>query len=232
MSPGKRVSVYMTINAIYKTIIFDCDGVVLNSNKIKTSAFYAVASRHYGPSAAKLLVDYHVENGGVSRYKKFEWLLKSLKIFEDVSSTVRNLSQEYSEEVYLGLQQCEIAPDLKAFREISRSRWLIVSGGDQDELRKVFNERNIIDYFDGGVFGSPDAKEEILKREFEKGNAVKPALFIGDSKYDYIASLSAKIDFVFLNRWTEFSGWCGYCSKHSISVVSTLEELSSRIYDS
>jgi len=27
----------------YKTLIFDCDGVILNSNKIKTQAFYDVA---------------------------------------------------------------------------------------------------------------------------------------------------------------------------------------------
>ena len=27
----------------YQTLIFDCDGVVLNSNKIKTQAFYDVA---------------------------------------------------------------------------------------------------------------------------------------------------------------------------------------------
>jgi hypothetical protein len=30
----------------YKTIVFDCDGVVLNSNKTKVQAYYAVAKKN------------------------------------------------------------------------------------------------------------------------------------------------------------------------------------------
>ena len=52
----------------YKTLVFDCDGVVLNSNSVKTSAFYKAALA-YGEVAATALVEYHVANGGVSRYK-------------------------------------------------------------------------------------------------------------------------------------------------------------------
>ena len=51
----------------YKTIIFDCDGVILNSNKIKTEAFYNVTAT-YGIEAANELVSYHKLNGGISRY--------------------------------------------------------------------------------------------------------------------------------------------------------------------
>lgn len=57
MSIGKKL-------AIYRSMIFDCDGVVLNSNKVKTDAFYQ-ASWPYGEAAAQAMVDYHVANGGV-----------------------------------------------------------------------------------------------------------------------------------------------------------------------
>ena len=58
----------------YKTIVFDCDGVILNSNKIKIDVFYDVAI-NFGASAsqAQALVDYHVKFGGVSRYRKFDY---------------------------------------------------------------------------------------------------------------------------------------------------------------
>ena len=58
----------------YQNLIFDCDGVILNSNKIKTNAFFAVALP-YGQTAAQALVDYHLQNGGISRYRKFEYFL-------------------------------------------------------------------------------------------------------------------------------------------------------------
>ena len=49
-------------------IIFDCDGVLLNSNEIKSNAFYKTALQ-YGEAEALKLVDYHIKNGGVARYK-------------------------------------------------------------------------------------------------------------------------------------------------------------------
>ena len=61
----------------YSTLVFDCDGVVLDSNKVKTEAFYQ-ATLPYGKSAAQAMVDYHVANGGVSRYKKFTYFLQQI----------------------------------------------------------------------------------------------------------------------------------------------------------
>ena len=58
----------------YKNLIFDCDGIILNSNKIKTEAFKEVVS-HYGDNAAEELVKFHVMNGGISRYEKFKFNL-------------------------------------------------------------------------------------------------------------------------------------------------------------
>ena len=49
-----------------------------------------------------------------------------------------------------------------------------------------------------------------LKREFESGNFF-PALFIGDSKYDYVSASSMDIDFLFLSLWTEFHEWESCC---------------------
>ena len=50
----------------YSTIIFDCDGVVLDSNKVKTQAFFDIAEP-WGNKAQNLLTKYHVNNGGISR---------------------------------------------------------------------------------------------------------------------------------------------------------------------
>ena len=55
------------------SIVFDCDGVLLNSNKIKTQAFYKCALP-YGEKYATMLADYHIENGGISRNYKFKYL--------------------------------------------------------------------------------------------------------------------------------------------------------------
>ena len=212
----------------YKTLVFDCDGVILNSNKVKTEAFYQSALA-YGKQAAQTLVGYHVANGGVSRYEKFDYFLKQIvpTLTLKVSGpSLDELLEHYAEIVLHGLLTCEVAEGLKELRkETSNANWLIVSGGDQAELRNIFHEIGLVKYFDGGIFGSPDNKDQILKRELNNGNIQKPALFLGDSKYDYQAASTAELDFVFLTRWTEVKDYNKWCNDLNLMSFQTLNDL-------
>ncbi|MBE0470630.1 MAG: HAD family hydrolase, partial [Methyloprofundus sp.] len=122
----------------YKTLVFDCDGVVLNSNKIKTQAFYE-ATKHFGHELAQSLVDYHVANGGISRYAKFEYFITQIlqQSFDDELN--QDLLERFAAAVKQGLMNCEIAEGLEQLKaKTPNANWLIVSGGDQQELREVF----------------------------------------------------------------------------------------------
>ena len=207
----------------YITLVFDCDGVVLNSNQVKTDAFYQT-SLLYGKQAAQAMVDYHVANGGVSRYEKFAHFLENI-VPRQEGPDLDSLLASYASYVKDGLLSCEVAPGLQALKESTpEARWLIVSGGDQAELRDVFAHRGLTQLFDGGIFGSPDTKDEILQRELASSNVQHPALFLGDSKYDYQAARRAKINFVFISTWSEVVNWEEWCIAENIF---TLEELSS-----
>lgn len=204
----------------YQTLVFDCDGVVLNSNKVKTEAFYK-AALPFGEEAAKKLVAHHLLNGGISRYKKFEWFIQEVE--PAGKAELNALLESYAQFVKDGLLNCEIAAGLFELRKrTSHANWLIVSGGDQDELRNVFTARGLIELFDGGIFGSPDSKDTILERELANNNIRKPAVFLGDSRYDHIASSNADLDFVFLSYWTEFENWRSYCQENNLTICNSL----------
>ena len=53
-------------------VVFDCDGVLIESNAVKTRAFGQTVVE-FGQKAMDQLMDYHREHGGISRFKKFEW---------------------------------------------------------------------------------------------------------------------------------------------------------------
>lgn len=215
------------INA-YGTLVFDCDGVILNSNTVKTEAFYQSAL-DYGEPAAQALVEYHVANGGISRYKKFAYFLDEIvpTLPDEVfGPSLEELLENYAKTVLDGLLSCEVAEGLEKLRsETPDAKWLIVSGGDQDELRHVFHERGLAKYFDGGIFGSPDNKDQILKREISNGNIQQPALFLGDSKYDYLAASSAGLDFVFLTDWTEVESYKDWCISNSLIKFDSIKDI-------
>lgn len=212
----------------YATLVFDCDGVVLNSNKVKTEAFLE-AALPYGRPAAEAMVEYHVANGGISRYKKFAYFLDEIVPKYSEANTgpdLDSLLESYANQVREGLMTCEIAPGLQELRnKTSNARWLIASGGDQMELRDVFQKRCIDHFFDGGIFGSPDPKEAIIAKQLSKENVMTPAIIIGDSLYDYKVSRSQGLDFVFISAWTEFSWWERFCTVNCIKNVGSLQEL-------
>ncbi len=125
----------------YSTLIFDCDGVVLDSNAVKTRAFYETALE-FGQDAAEQLVAYHKANGGVSRFKKFDYFLANIVKNVNPLPSHEELVEKYARKVREGLLESRVEPNLDVIKRLTPdSNWLIVSGGAQDELRWVFSEK-------------------------------------------------------------------------------------------
>lgn len=212
--------------ADYKTLVFDCDGVVLDSNKVKTDSFYQTALP-YGELQAQKLVDYHIANGGVSRHKKFHYFFTHILGKSDFSSVeIQALLDSFANLTWKGLLNCEIATGLEQLRaKTSGSRWLIVSGGEQNELRHLFASRNLTNLFDGGIFGSPDSKEKILDREMKNKNIFGKAAFLGDSKYDHQVATNAGLEFIFVRAWSELKEQEKFILEFQIQSINRIGEL-------
>jgi len=211
----------------YKAIVFDCDGVILDSNVVKTEAYFRTA-KNLGATdeQAQALVDYHVKLGGISRYHKFDWYLREVLKQAVTDEAIQVLLDEFSRELEEGLMHCTIADGLQELRDATAGiKWMILSGGDQQEIRDLFAKRKLADLFDGGLFGSPDNKDAVLAREKASGNLQLPALFIGDSKYDHEASTNAGLDFIFVSDWTEVPDWQDFCRENHICVEPNIRSL-------
>ena len=211
----------------YKTLVLDCDGVVLNSNKTKVNAYFEVAKRHGATDEqAQALVNHHVQKGSFPRNGKIEYYLKEIRKQEVTPALIQAYLHTFDEILDRTLMDCEIAPGLNALRQATQqSKWMLLSGGDQRELRTIFARRDLAPLFDAGIFGGPDTKDIVLAREIENGNLQLPALFVGDSKYDFEAATRAGLDFVFLSDWTEVKDWQEFCNTHEIKLLKNLAEL-------
>ena len=104
----------------YRTIIFDCDGVVLNSNNIKTAVFESVFS-NYKDDLVKEFISYHRTNGGISRFDKIKFFLSDLAPqygYLNEISNYEKLLERYSSFCKEALYESEVAKDLKKILEI------------------------------------------------------------------------------------------------------------------
>ena len=54
----------------YRTIIFDCDGVILDSNELKTDSFIQLLDNQ-PKKVINTFISYHKKNGGITAKLKF-----------------------------------------------------------------------------------------------------------------------------------------------------------------
>ena len=214
----------------YKTIVFDCDGIILDSNKIKTEGFENCV-KVFGDKAVKEIKNFHIKNGGISRVEKFKYFISNIfpeleSRYKKITPDIDKLLETYSNYVFDKLLNCEINKNLKRFKNLTDdSKWMVVSGGSQKEIRKIFMKRNIDKLFELGIFGNPEDKKTILKRELGKKYIKEPIVYIGDSKYDYESAQSQNIDFIFLSKWTEVNKWQIWCIENNIEHYNDFDSL-------
>lgn len=191
---------------------FDCDGVLLDSNGLKTSAFYRVTEA-YGAHAANALVEYHVAHGGMSRYHKFDYFFRSIVKMESYHDEYEQLVRAYATVVRQELCECPEVPGVRellaVLHERDNTRLFVISGGDQDELRWVLRQRGFHTYFET-IWGSPVGKAENMERlcqQVEWDPSRRSGVVIGDSQIDYDIACANGFDFVMVYGCTEWRNW-------------------------
>ncbi len=212
----------------YKYLLFDCDGVIMNSNKIKTSAFGKAVSE-FGDSASNELIAFHEERGGITRYEKFQHFYDVISVNHQIDKkniSIKKLLEKYGRIVKQQLEICEIDNSIIEYRNNSDAKWFIVTGSDQQELINIFKKRKIFKDFEGGIYGGPKSKIDIFEFLIETNKIeTSKCLYIGDSKYDFIAASKFHIDFVFLSHWSEFKDLKNYAIKKGIPTFNSFKEL-------
>ncbi len=189
----------------YDFYVFDCDGVILNSNKIKSDAF-VYALEGYKSEEIYKLVSYHKENGGESRYKKFEYFFNGIHPVENSENYINNALDRFSSYVYKNLLECEYVPGVINFLKqlnSNNSKCFVNSGSDQEELIEIFNKREISSFFQE-IYGSPNTKNFNNNKIIQSIDQKEKGVFFGDSALDYQTAKDFNLDFIYIFGYSEW----------------------------
>jgi phosphoglycolate phosphatase-like HAD superfamily hydrolase len=178
-------------------VIFDFDGVLVESVDVKTKAFAKMYNK-YGPEVVKRVVTYHIENGGVSRYDKFRYYQEILlgKHFSSYDEKV--LGETFSKLVKDAVVTSPWVPG--AFEFLSsyyrKIALFVASGTPEEEIKEIVELRDMSHFF-VSVHGAPASKRDIIKRICINNNFEKQrVLMVGDTWTDYDSALSKGIRFL------------------------------------
>jgi phosphoglycolate phosphatase-like HAD superfamily hydrolase len=201
-------------------IIFDFDGVILNSHIIKAKAFYEIF-KIFGKIKAKNAQKYHLGKAGISRYKKFTYIKKNiLKNVKITNQKLNNLFRRYCLNKILNLK---IEKKLLNFLKSNYKKYdfYISTGSPQSEIIYILKKKKLYKFF-RKAYGSPSTKFEHIKK-IKKYN--KKTIFIGDSIDDYRAAKKTNTSFLLKTHNQNKKLFC----KLNINKISNYSNLEKKI---
>jgi phosphoglycolate phosphatase len=164
-----------------KVIVFDFDGTLIDSNRLKHDAFFKLFpddGRH-----ADTIREVLAQIGEASRY---DIIAKILARLDNRQGDVNELADRYNAIVLDGAKRCAEMPGaaytLKSLG--ARFKLYVSSTTPENPLKEIIRYRGWTAYF-AGIFGYPRKKSETLRRILETENVEgKAVLVVGDGQSD------------------------------------------------
>ncbi len=180
-----------------QSIIFDFDGVLVESVAVKGTAFGALYADH-GPEFQQQVVEYHEAHGGVSRFDKIRYYEEQLLGRSVTEGDIKNLAQRFSDIVEEQVVACPAVAGALKFLEENHARLplFVASATPQEELERIVSKRSMSVYF-RGVYGSPASKAQNIKSVLETYRYDADRTFmIGDTMSDFKGAKEAGVKFI------------------------------------
>ncbi|MCM3150859.1 HAD hydrolase-like protein [Priestia megaterium] len=210
----------------YDVIIFDCDGVLLDVNTLKCEAF-AKSVENYPRENVEGFVEYCKNTFGISRYQKFKDFF-NLFAKEDFQEEKYNyfldVYADSCKKIYNSSNLTEGALELLEILKREGKKTYIASGSDELELREVFSNKNLNNYFND-IYGSPNTKSEAVKHILASSYN-QNILFIGDALADSTVAKEHNLDYMYMYMYTlQSSEYDLKCRESAISCIKTFKDV-------
>lgn len=185
-------------------IIFDFDGVLIDSHKVRDAA-YGHIFRSFDKKLVEEYMDYHHYNGGLSRFVKIKYFFNELLGKMITEEGIQKYALEYSDFARDELTKSEyVISDSVNFvkKNAEKYRFFIASGSEDSELKYICMKQGIDKCF-VEICGSPTPKIQIVKGLIERHDIAKDdVILIGDAINDYDAAIENGIAFAGYNNPT------------------------------
>ncbi|WP_252228861.1 MULTISPECIES: HAD hydrolase-like protein [unclassified Clostridium] len=173
-----------------KNIIFDFDGVIIDSMSIRADGVRKIFNK-YDKNDVEYFVEYYKYNAGLSKFKKIKYFYNEI-LNKEISEEKINY---YSGRLTLIMRKKLISKDILIkdtlnfiAKNFKNYNFHIASGSEQNELLFLCNKLEIGKYFKS-IKGAPIHKNDLVKMIIDENEYNLPeTLMIGDSINDFDAA--------------------------------------------
>lgn len=173
------------------SLVFDLDGVILDSEAVKLHAFESLFSDHV--AELPRIRAYNESQRGIPRETKFRFICQHILESADADSLVHRLMGNYKQALDTALAGVSLIPGIKAFLQKTSYPKYICSSAPMYEIVAAVRRHGIEHHFQA-LYGYPDRKAEVLTRL--KQQCDHPIVFFGDAEADHDAAKAAGVSFI------------------------------------
>ncbi len=206
-----------------EVVVFDFDGVIINSNKLKYDAFFKIFS--HDSTLKEIVAEVLNKHREASRFQIIRLILTryyndSGRSIEDVKKETLFLAEKYNQIVEQGAINCSEIPGARTtIEKLSKQYPLYINSTTPIEpLKRIIFSRSLNVFKE--IFGGPESKiknlSRILERENTSGSFVS---VVGDGISDLKAAEEAGCHFIGIRN--EFNNF----NKYNIQMLDDLLEL-------
>lgn len=173
----------------FQALVFDMDGVILQSNEIKHQALLRLFDDF--PEDLPEIAAYDRRSGGVPRRHKFAHIWREILCLCYSPEVEEEFISRYAELLRDGMLRAPLVDGIMDFLASTPIPKYVSSAAPQEEVEAQLAARGLLGHF-VAVFGSPTAKLEALRAVIgREACSPKEVLFLGDARADYDAAQAA-----------------------------------------
>lgn len=205
-----------------KVVVFDFDGVLADSNRLKHDAYFAVLPESDHSLVNAVFADKDVVQSRAAVFRAV--FAKKGLLAEKLDFEVSRFSGFYNNVVQDGIEKMGLVPGAEdALRKLSDKYALYINSGTPEDALLETVVRLGIGHFFKGVFGRKNLdskKSEVLKEIMEKEKVLpEEVLMVGDADSDFDAATEACCRFSGVAN--DFNSW----QKKEFPLIQNISEI-------
>jgi len=190
-----------------KIIIFDFDGVIVDSHRQRSNSF-RYALQEFDGELVERFIEYHTKNGGLSRFEKFKYFFEEMVQLPITNTEILNYAYKVSSYVKEKITLESVDPKILDLIKSHKFDKHIVSASMDVELKWICRNLGIDKYFI-----TINGSQNVLTTKAETVQTLiaifdydpKNVVLIGDAIQDYQAAIANNIEFLGYNFNTELN---------------------------
>ena len=192
-----------------KAIIFDLNGVLIDSNRFNANLFREIFG-YYSKEAGEKAAYHYLHNGGIPRKKRMEMYLREFAGVDPTEEEVSKVLDRFSELLHTRMGEIPLKNNVRELLEEKHGKCLffVSSGALVKDAERILDAKGILNFFEK-VYGSPQTKDKHITDILHSyGLGKDDVIFVGDSIHDKEAADKTGVNFI--GVITEENSWEGY----------------------